>query len=170
MIDTAAKTAGWDVAYRSKLIDPTGIEEQIGLIKSQGLKIVTLNGSFDLMHAGHLHFLYEAKQQGDVLIAALNTDRSIKEYKGLDRPIIALEYRLQMMAALEFVDYVTWFDEPDPRSLLSRIQPAVHVNGATYGKDCVEAEIVQASGGKLHLVDIVPGLSTSRLIQKIKGG
>lgn len=119
------------------------------------------------MHAGHLHIIFEASQVADLLIVALNSDRSIQQYKSPLRPIVSLEYRLQMMAALEFVDYVTWFEETDPRQLLSVIKPDVHVNGAEYGENCIEAETVKAHGGKLHIVPLIPGLSTSQILKKI---
>ena len=157
----------WASHYKGKLIDPKDLEKKAAAIKASGKKLVTLNGSFDLLHAGHLQILFEASQQGDVLLVALNSDRSIKAYKSIHRPIIPLEYRLQMMAALEFVDYVTWFDETDPRQLLSLIKPDVHVNGAEYGQNCIEAETVKAHGGKIHIVNLVPGLSTSQILTKI---
>lgn len=153
---------------RAKYIEPSQIEEKVADLKSQGLSIATLNGSFDLMHAGHLEMIHQASLQGDVLIVALNTDRSIQAYKSPLRPIIPLEYRLQMMAALERVDYVTWFDETDPRELLKKIQPHVHVNGAEYGENCIEAETVLSCGGRIHIVQLVPGLSTSAIIKKIQ--
>jgi bifunctional ADP-heptose synthase (sugar kinase/adenylyltransferase) len=84
------------------------------------------------------------------------------------RPIIPLNYRLEMIAALEFVDYVTWFNETDPRALLDKIKPNVHVNGAEYGASCIEADIVQINGGRLHLVERIPSLATSTIIEKIK--
>lgn len=120
------------------------------------------------MHAGHLQILYEASLQGEVLIVALNTDASIKKYKSEKRPIIPLKYRIQQIAALEFVDYVTYFEETDPRNILSLIQPDVHVNGSEYGQNCIEAEIVKKNGGKIYIVDLVPSLSTSNIIEKIK--
>ena len=127
-----------------------------------------MNGSFDLLHAGHLWILEEAALQGDILVVALNTDRSIQSYKGKDRPIVPLKYRLQLLAALEMVDYVTWFDEENPILLLEQIRPDVHVNGAEYGASCIEAEIVLRHGGRLHLVERIDGLSTSQIIGKIK--
>ncbi len=152
---------------KSKIIDPVSLDEKIGELRRNGQTIATLNGSFDLLHAGHLEMIYQASLQADVLIAALNTDRSIKEYKNPFRPIIALEDRLALMAALEMVDFVTWFDETDPRQILSRIKPDVHVNGAEYGENCIEAEVVRQHGGKIHIVSLVPGLSTSQIIKKI---
>jgi D-glycero-beta-D-manno-heptose 1-phosphate adenylyltransferase len=158
----------WSMAYKEKLIVPEQLEEKVEELKAQGLSIVTLNGSFDLLHAGHLQIIYEASQVGAILIVALNSDASIKQYKSPKRPIIPLEQRLQVMAALEFVDFVTWFEETDPRELLSIIKPTVHVNGAEYGKDCIEAAIVKEHGGHVHVVSLVPSLSTSAIIHKIQ--
>ncbi len=157
----------WSEAYQRKLLDPACLSEKVAGIRSSGRTIATLNGSFDLMHAGHLQIIYEASQVADVLIVALNSDASIKAYKSPDRPIIPLEYRLQLMAALGFVDYVTWFEETDPRRLLGAIKPDVHVNGAEYGENCLEADTVQQHGGRIHIVKLVPGLSTSQILKKI---
>lgn len=157
----------WSIAYQKKVILPEKLQSTIEQIRHQGLSIATLNGSFDLMHAGHLQIIYEASQQADILLVALNSDASIKAYKSPDRPIIPLEYRLQMMAALSFVDYVTWFEETDPLRLLNEIKPNVHVNGAEYGENCIEADIVKKHGGRIHIVRLVPGLSTSQILKKI---
>jgi D-glycero-beta-D-manno-heptose 1-phosphate adenylyltransferase len=154
-------------AIDAKTAYPDEIEQFVERVRKEGKTIATLNGSFDLMHAGHLEMIYQASLQADVLIVALNTDRSIQEYKSPLRPIIPLRYRLQMMAAIQWVGYVTWFDEIDPRKLLSRIKPDVHVNGAEYGENCIEAETVRSQGGKIHIVQLVPGLSTSQIIKKI---
>ena len=151
-----------------KMIHPTSLPDKIASLRILGKSIATLNGSFDLLHAGHLEIIYQGSQQADVLIVALNTDQSIQSYKSPNRPIVPLSYRLKLMAALSFVDYVTWFDETDPRTLLALIKPDVHVNGAEYGENCLEADTVRAHGGRMHIVQLVPGLSTSRLIQKIK--
>ena len=151
-----------------KLLEPEEIELAAMQIKREAKTIATLNGSFDLLHAGHLLMMHEAALQADVLIVALNSDASIRKYKSAARPIIPLEYRLQMVSALTMVDYVTWFDETDPCSLLSKIKPHVHVNGAEYGMNCIEAEIVKKNGGRIHIVDLVPGLSTTYLIEKVK--
>lgn len=158
----------WSQAYQKKVIHPDQLLQRMPLLRDGLKKIVTLNGSFDLLHAGHLQIIFEASQTGDILIVALNSDRSIQQYKSPTRPIIPLEYRLQMMAALEFVDYVTWFDETDPRHILSLIKPDIHVNGAEYGPNCIESETVSSNGGKIHIVQLVPGLSTSTIIKKIR--
>lgn len=158
----------FDDYFAQKWIDPKDLETKVNLLKVTGNTIVTLNGSFDLLHAGHLHMIQQASLQGDILIVALNSDNSIQKYKSSKRPIIPLIYRLKMMAAVDFVDYVTSFEETDPRALLQKIKPHVHVNGAEYGMNCIEAEVVKANGGRLHIVELIPGLSTSSIIQKIK--
>lgn len=150
-----------------KILEPDLLEQKIHELREAGKTIATLNGSFDLMHAGHLETIYQAFCQADVLIIALNTDHSIQQYKSPLRPIIPLESRLKMMAALEMVSYVTWFDETDPREILSLIKPDVHINGSEYGENCIEAEVVKAHGGRIHIVPLVQGLSTSQIIKKI---
>lgn len=157
----------WAKSCKKKVIEPQELEKKVAEIKASKKTIVTLNGSFDLMHAGHLEIIYEASKLADVLIVALNSDESIKQYKSADRPIIPLEYRIQMMAALEFVSFVTWFHETDPCKILKVIQPNVHVNGSEYGKDCIEADTVKMGGGVIHIVPLVSGLSTSAIIKKI---
>lgn len=153
---------------RKKLLDPSKIKEKVDALRAQSKTIATLNGSFDLLHAGHLYIIHQASLQADCLIVALNSDQSIRQYKGSSRPIVPLKFRLEMMAALEFVDFVTWFEETTPCSLLSVIQPNVHVNGQEYGTDCVEAKTVLENGGRLHLVDRIPSLSTSQIIERIQ--
>ena len=153
---------------QKKLIEPQELEGAVASLRKQKLRIATLNGSFDLLHAGHLYIVSQAALQGDRLIVALNSDRSIQQYKSPNRPIIPLQYRLEMVAALEFVDFVTWFDETDPCALILKIRPDVHVNGAEYGADCIEAEAVKRCGARLHLVDRIPSLSTSEIIEKIR--
>ncbi len=153
---------------QKKLVEPEQLEAKVAELRARDLTLATLNGSFDLMHAGHLFIIHEASKQADRLIVALNSDSSIQKYKSPDRPIIPLSYRLEMMAALEFVDYVTWFDETDPCALLAKIKPDVHVNGSEYGTECIEAETVKTHGGRLHLVDRIPSLATSSIIEKIK--
>lgn len=160
-------TENWKEAHRRKRVEPDKLPALIARLRQEGKTIATINGSFDLLHAGHLHMLYEASQQADVLIVALNSDASIQKYKSVHRPIITLENRIQMMTALGFIDYVTWFDETDPIKLLTIIKPDVHVNGAEYGENCIEAETVKSQGGRLHIVQLVDGLSTSAVIKKI---
>lgn len=159
----------WSIACKKKIITPHNLKKKSEELKQEKKTIVTLNGSFDLLHAGHLYIIHQAKQLGDVLIVALNTDASIKSYKGPERPFIPLNERIEMVSAFEFVDYVTWFDEPDPRVLLSLIAPHIHANGAEYGENCIEAEVVIRNGGKIHLIDRIPKLASSDIVAKIRG-
>lgn len=158
----------WQEKYKEKVIPPQDLFNRCEELRHQNKTIATLNGSFDLLHAGHLQMIYEASQVADVLIVALNSDQSIRSYKSPDRPIIPLEQRVQMLTALGFVDYVTWFDDTTPVHLLELIRPNVHVNGSEYGENCIEAETVKRYGGAMHIVQLVPGLSTSNIIDKIK--
>ena len=154
--------------FRSKIVPLDVLQLRLDQEKKSGKSIATLNGSFDLLHAGHLYILFEASQTADILVVALNTDDSIKRYKSPKRPIVPLQYRMKMIASLAFVDYVTFFDEDDPRKLLEQIKPNVHVNGAEYGSHCIEAETVKNIQARLHLVPKIEGLSTSQLIQTIQ--
>ncbi len=169
LLSQKSNSSSFEISIQKKWIAPEDLEGKVRELRANSQTIATLNGSFDLLHAGHLEIIYQASKQADVLIVALNTDASIQKYKSPSRPIISLEYRRQIMAALEFVDYVTWFSETDPRDLLKKICPDVHVNGSEYGKDCIEAEVVRQGGGRLHIVDLVPSLSTSSIIKKIRG-
>lgn len=157
----------WPIYTQEKLVPPHKLEAWRDELRGVGKTIATLNGSFDLLHAGHLQILYEASKCADVLIVALNSDASIKRYKSANRPFISLDNRLKMMSAIAFIDYVTWFEEDDPRELLRKIKPDVHVNGADWGEDCIERGVVEECGGRLKIVKLVPGLSTSSIVEKI---
>lgn len=137
-------------------------------LKAEGKTVVTINGSFDLLHSGHILILEEARKQGDVLIVGLNSDASVKGYKGPNRPIIPQDQRARVLLALRAVDYVHIFDEPDPVAFLSETKPDVHVNGSEYGPDCIEAPIVKAHGGRIHIVEKIPDLATSQILTRIR--
>lgn len=160
-------TNEWTEYSRRKTIAPEGLKEAVAAFRLQKKRIATLNGSFDLLHAGHLYMLYEASKTADLLIVAVNSDASVKAYKSADRPLIPLCQRLEMLTAIAFVDYVTWFEESDPRALLEIIKPDVHVNGIEYGTNCIEAATVRNNGGMLHLIERLPGLATSEIIKKL---
>lgn len=136
-------------------------------LKKKNKKIVVLNGSFDILHLGHIKSLEEAKAQGDVLIVLLNSDQSVRTYKGPHRPIIPQEARAQTLAALECVDYVTIFDELTPEKLLGKIKPDLYGQGRDWGENCIERKTVEKNKGKIYLLNWSKGLSTSGLIKKI---
>ena len=158
----------WSAYAETKIMAVDTLIGHLAQRRTSGQTVATLNGSFDLMHAGHLYIVYEASKTADILVLALNTDASVKRYKGPTRPIIPLKERMEMVAALAVVDFVTWFDEDDPRAILRRLKPDVHVNGAEYGANCIEAEVVRECGGRLHLVDRIPGLATSQILSTIR--
>lgn len=148
-----------------KTIDEIG--QIAGKLKKEGKKIVTCNGAFDILHIGHIKFLEEAKKQGDILIVGLNSDSSVKLNKKQGRPVNTEENRAGVLAAVEFVDYITIFSEKDPRRLLEVIKPDVHVNGEEYGKNCLEANTVKKYGGRMYTVKLKKGYSTTNLIRKV---
>jgi D-beta-D-heptose 7-phosphate kinase/D-beta-D-heptose 1-phosphate adenosyltransferase len=152
-----------------RLVPRRGLAQLAATLRARGKRIVTINGSFDLMHGGHLHILNEARQQGDVLIVGVNSDRSVRSYKGPDRPIVPQDRRAELLLALRMVDYVHIFDEPDPIAFLAEIRPDVHVNGSEYGEDCIESGVVRQGGGRIHIVNRVPALSTSGLLDAVRG-
>lgn len=161
-------TAGsWKARAAEKIYDLAALCQHLTPLRKGGATVALLNGSFDLMHAGHLHIIYEASRTADYLVVALNTDSSVQRYKSKQRPIIHLKERMEMVAALESVDFVTWFDQDDPRELLRILRPDVHVNGAEYGKKCIEADVVREIGASLHLVDRIPGLATTDVISAV---
>jgi len=151
----------------ARLVSRAELAPLAATLRSKGQRIVTLNGAFDILHNGHLYMLNEARRQGDVLIVGLNSDASVRAYKGLGRPIVPERSRAAMLLALRTVDYVHVFDESDPIAFLAEVRPDVHVNGAEYGENCIEAETVRRGGGVIHLVRRIPGLSTSGLIEAL---
>ncbi|OFV91332.1 MAG: hypothetical protein A3H28_13585 [Acidobacteria bacterium RIFCSPLOWO2_02_FULL_61_28] len=140
-------------------------------LRREKKKIVFTNGCFDLLHVGHMYLLREAKKLGDVLIVGLNSDASVRRLKGDERPIVSQEDRADAIAALECVDYLVVFDEPDPMDLLQSIRPDVLVKGNDYGEaEVVGAEFLKGYGGVVRLVPVRQGISTTRLLEKIRSG
>jgi rfaE bifunctional protein nucleotidyltransferase chain/domain len=133
-------------------------------------KIVFTNGCFDILHRGHADYLARACSLGDMLIVGLNTDQSIRKLKGDSRPIVDEYSRAFMLSSLMFVDAVVLFDEDTPLHLIQSIEPDILVKGSDYAKeDIVGADIVEAKGGVVITIDLVPDFSTSIIIDKIKG-
>ena len=138
-----------------------------GLRKDNKIKIVTTSGAFDILHPGHVKLLSQAKSYGNVLIVCLNSDKSIKKYKSINRPINNQDDRALMLSAIEFVDYVCVFNESDPRKILDQIKPDFHVKSKS-GYKGIEGDIISENKGKLILLDDYIGYSTTNLIKKIK--
>ena len=152
---------------QKKILHRDDLLKAIQQEKQKGQSIVTCNGCFDILHAGHIKFLEEAKSHGDILIVAINTDAYITKKKGRGRPVNSQDDRALVLAALACVDYVAIFAEDTPIALLEELKPDVHCNGEEYGENCVEAATVRKNGGRLHLIRNYKGLSTTNILKKI---
>jgi len=131
--------------------------------------IVFTNGCFDILHAGHVKYLEDAKKQGDLLIVAINSDASVKKIKEKGRPVIGQNDRAAVVAALESVDYVTIFDEKTPINVIKRLMPDVLVKGGDWDeKNIVGADLIKSNKGKVVVIPFVKGRATSVIINKIK--
>ncbi|PYS72271.1 MAG: D-glycero-beta-D-manno-heptose 1-phosphate adenylyltransferase [Acidobacteria bacterium] len=134
-----------------------------------GKTLVFTNGVFDILHVGHVRYLKQARALGDALVVAINSDRSVRELKGLDRPFMKENERAEVLAALRAVDYVTTFDEVSPRSLIARLLPDVLAKGGDYTLDQIHGrEEVEAAGGRVVSLPFVEGASTSEIIERMK--
>ncbi|MCI0404179.1 MAG: D-glycero-beta-D-manno-heptose 1-phosphate adenylyltransferase [Acidobacteria bacterium] len=137
--------------------------------KEQRQRVVFTNGCFDLLHPGHVRLLEQARKLGDVLVVGLNSDASVRRLKGEARPLMAEAGRAEVLAALECVDAVTFFEEETPRELIAALRPDVLVKGGDWAPEqIVGREEVEAAGGRVVVVPYVEGYSTSALIEKIK--
>lgn len=144
------------------------LKETVETLKRQSKRIVFTNGCFDILHIGHTRYLQKAKELGDILIVAINTDASVRGIKGKDRPITPQEERAEVLASLECVDFVTFFDEPDPLNTITELQPDILVKGGDWEIDqIVGREVVEAKGGKVISIPPIEGVSTSRIIERI---
>jgi len=149
-----------------KLLPLDRAVEAVAELKRQGKRVVFTNGCFDLLHPGHTRYLAEARKLGDALLVAVNSDRSVRALKGPGRPILPQHERAEILAALGCVDYVTIFDDLTPRSVIARMLPQVLVKGADWGPgEIVGREEVEAAGGRVVSIPVVPGFSTSALIE-----
>lgn len=139
--------------------------------RAEGATIVFTNGCFDLLHIGHTRYLQAARQLGDLLVVGVNSDASVRSLgKGEDRPLVPAAQRAEVLAGLACVDYVVLFDEPDPGALIADLQPDVLVKGGDWEPDrIVGREVVERRGGRVLTIPLVPGLSTTDLIRKIRG-
>src|SRR5258707_9643615 len=147
-------------------------DELLGLrqtMRAAGKILVFTNGVFDLLHVGHVRYLAAARALGDVLVVAVNSDRTVRQLKGEGRPVINENERAEILAALRQVDYVTVFDDVSPRTLIARLSPDVLVKGGDYGLDEIHGrEEVEAAGGRVVSLPFVEGLSSSTIIERMK--
>jgi len=154
-------------SFLSKIKSPLSLKRALSKAKRRS---VFTNGCFDLLHKGHVTYLEKARALGDLLVVALNSDASVKSLKGSDRPINTLADRLEVIAALESVDFVTWFDENTPLELICLLKPKLLVKGGDWKtSDIVGAQEVLTWGGKVRSLPYVEGKSTTQIIAKARG-
>jgi rfaE bifunctional protein nucleotidyltransferase chain/domain len=154
---------------KAKILSSEGMLAERERLRALGARLVFTNGVFDLLHVGHVRYLAQARALGDALLVAINSDRSVRELKGPDRPVFDQEERAEILAALRHVDYVVVFDDVSPRGLIKRLLPDVLVKGGDYQLVAIHGrEEVEAAGGKVISLPFVPGASTSSLIERMK--
>ena len=152
-----------------KILSHEDLANERERLRAAGRTLVFTNGVFDILHVGHVRYLAEARSLGDALVIGINSDRSVRELKGPDRPLMKENDRAEILAALRAVDYVTIFDDVSPRSLITRLLPDVLVKGGDYTLDQIHGrEEVEAAGGHVVSVPFVEGVSTSQIIERMK--
>jgi len=153
---------------RSKILKLSDLVQVIEGLREAGKRIVFTNGCFDILHVGHVRYLAAARSKGDALILGLNSDASVKSIKHDNRPIVSQNQRAEVLAGLACVDYITIFDEPDPLALIQTIKPDVLIKGADWKEaEIIGSDVVKSYGGKVVRIEVVPGISTSQIIQRI---
>jgi rfaE bifunctional protein nucleotidyltransferase chain/domain len=153
----------------NKILSKDRLKKTIVEYKKEGKKIVFTNGCFDILHAGHVRYLNDAKKLGDILVLALNSDSSVRSIKGKPRPYIPQEERAYVVASLESVDYVTIFDEDTPLLLIEYLKPHILVKGGDWTEETVVGrDSVKKWGGRVVIMPEVKGISTTNIIEKIK--
>ena len=153
---------------RNKVINGPELRVILDILRATGKKIVFTNGCFDLIHTGHTRYLEKARSYGDILVVAVNSDSSVSKIKGDKRPINEENDRVETLAALECVDYVTLFNELDPHRIISDLQPDVLIKGGDWPiEKIVGRDIVEARGGRVISTGYIEGMSTTGIIEKI---
>lgn len=152
-----------------KILSVQALLATLATRRARGERLVFTNGCFDLLHIGHTRYLQEARTLGDCLIVGVNSDASVRGIKPDGRPIVPETQRAEVLAALACVDHVVIFDEPDPRTLIAGIQPDVLVKGGDWPIDqIVGRDIVQARGGRVMTIPLIPDVSTTSLVRRIQ--
>jgi D-glycero-beta-D-manno-heptose 1-phosphate adenylyltransferase len=154
-----------------EVVSRDSLAARVRRARESGRTVAFANGCFDLLHVGHVRYLEAAAQEADVLVVAINDDESVRALKGEGRPILAAEYRAELVAALRYVDFVTVFPEPTVAPLLELLHPDVHCKGTDYTVDTVpERDIVRAYGGRIAIVGDPKNHSTRDLLARIASG
>ena len=166
--DAAAGSKHSHALTQMGIVTPQILAQQVQLARSRDETIVMTNGCFDILHAGHIHYLNEARKLGDRLIVAVNSDDSVRRLKGQQRPVNSLANRLQVLSALACVDWVVAFEEDTPAVLIDNIVPDKLVKGGDYRPEEIAGyQTVTAAGGEVLIIDLVAGCSTTAIIEKI---
>lgn len=153
---------------KSKIKTQDELREIIDDLRMAGKKVVFTNGCFDLIHTGHVRYLKIARSYGDVLVVAANSDESVRRLKGDKRPIMPQDERVEVLAALSMVDYVTLFEEDDPHRVITELMPDVLVKGGDWDVErIVGRDVVQQSGGKVYSIPYIEGSSTTTIIDRV---
>jgi D-beta-D-heptose 7-phosphate kinase/D-beta-D-heptose 1-phosphate adenosyltransferase len=153
---------------KSKIMDPAALADRLRGLCSAGKRVVFTNGCFDILHIGHVRYLSAAKNEGDLLVVGLNSDQSVRLIKGKRRPIVRQDQRSELLASLQVVDYVTFFDEPDPLKLIQLLKPSILAKGEDWPEDkIIGADFIKANGGRVVRVPLVEDASTSAIIERI---
>ena len=154
--------------FKNKILSPKALQVKLKKIR-KGKDVVFTNGCFDILHDGHVTYLEQARNLGDILIVAMDTDAAVKKQKGPTRPVNALASRQKVMAALESVSFITYFGSGDPRDLIKVLKPDILVKGGDWTIDkIVGAKEVLQSGGKVFSLPYLKGRSTTNIVNKIK--
>ena len=154
-----------------KLVDLEELKTIVAREKSAGRKVVFANGVFDILHVGHIRYLKGAKELGDILVVAVNSDSSVKAYKGEDRPHTPERERLEILSSLDMIDYMVLFSEPDVKRLLLELRPDIQAKGTDYTEDSVpERDVVASYGGRVAIVGDPKDHSSTEMIGKVRAG
>jgi D-beta-D-heptose 7-phosphate kinase/D-beta-D-heptose 1-phosphate adenosyltransferase len=152
-----------------RVVDVPTLRRELSALRAAGKRVVFTNGCFDILHAGHARYLHEARREGDVLVVGLNSDGSVKRLKGAGRPVVGQDDRAELLASLDSVDYVVVFDEDTPERLVRDVEPDVLVKGEDWKtKGVVGREFVEARGGKVVLVKLLAGRSTTSIVERVR--
>jgi len=152
----------------NKIFTKERLKEKLNGLRQAGKTIVFTNGCFDILHVGHVRYLGEAKKLGDILVLALNSDVSVRAIKGEKRPLVPEDERADIMAALEYIDYVILFDDPTPQQLVEYLQPDILVKGGDWEAGAIAgADFVKAAGGRVITIPLTEGRSTTNIVEKI---
>lgn len=158
-----------DAEFARGRMSPEQLKVVVEEARHRGERIVFTNGCFDILHAGHVDYLAEARKQGDRLIVAINSDESVRRLKGPGRPVVTLDHRMTVLAGLAAVDWVVSFDGDTPEALISALRPDVLVKGGDYSSDqVVGGDIVRGYDGEVRVMPLVEDCSTSALVEKIR--